>query len=353
MRRKVLIIQDVIPHYRVPVFNELAKHVDLTVVYSDGKTPEDTDFLPVRLEQTKVLKLFRYHKKSYSMVKDFDAVITLLDGSCFTTKLLCNTGKRKKTILWGIGVAAGYNTRYDGCPKTAQVVKKMIQKVAAAVFYSSYPVEKYSQMGIPAEKLFVANNTVPVLPAEECARDTILFIGTLYRAKKIFELLENYKNAYEKDQNLYKLVIVGDGEEYDAVCEWIKENGLMEKIQLTGAIFDDEILKTYFAKAIMCVSPDQAGLSVLKSMGYGVPFVSHKDAITGGERFNIDNGVNGVLFDDFSCIEEIFLDSVKNKEKYLQMGVNAKEHYFNNRTIPQMVDGFVQAVEYCCSKRRK
>lgn len=353
MRRKVLIIQDVIPHYRVPVFNELAKHVDLTVVYSDGKAPENVQFQPVRLEQTKVLKLFRYHKKSYSMINDFDAVITLLDGSCFTTKLLCNTHKRKKTILWGIGVAAGYNMRYDGCSRTAQAVKKMIQKAAAAVFYSSYPVEKYSQMGIDSEKLFVANNTVPVLPVETCPRDTILFIGTLYRAKKIFELLENYRSAYSKDQDLSKLVIVGDGEEYDAVCKWIKENKLQEKIQLTGAIFDEEILKTFFARAIMCVSPDQAGLSVLKSMGYGVPFVTHKDAITGGERFNIVDDVNGVLFDDFSCIEGIFLDSVKNKEKYVQMGVNAKEHYFANRTIPQMVDGFVQAVEYCCRKNGK
>lgn len=351
MRRKVLIIQDIIPHYRVPVFNELARYVDLTVVYSDGKAPENVQFQPVRLEQTKVLKLFRYHKKSYAMAKTFDAVITMLDGSCFTTKLLCNTAIRKKTILWGIGVAAGYNIRYDSCSRTAQSVKKMIQKVAAAVFYSSYPVEKYSQMGISPEKLFVANNTVSVLPIEVCLRDTILFVGTLYRAKKIFELLENYKNAYDKNQNLYNLVIVGDGEEYGTVREWIKENGLEKKVQLTGSIFDDEILKTYFSKAIMCVSPDQAGLSVLKSMGYGVPFVCHKDAITGGERFNIEDGVNGLLFDGFECLEKIFLDSIQNKGKYLLMGEKAKSYYLQNRTIPQMVEGFRQAVQFCCDEK--
>lgn len=351
-KKKVLIIQDLIPHYRVPVFNELAKHVELTVVYSDGKEPQGAHFTPVRLAQTKVLGLFRYHKKSYPMTKNFDAIITMLDGSCFTTRLLCATPRRKKTILWGIGVAAGYNMRYDGCPKTAEAVYKMIRKVAAAVFYSPYPAEKYAKMGIAPKKMFVANNTVPVLPVAETEKNTILFIGTLYRAKKIFELLTNYQNAYKKNPDLYNLVVVGDGEEYDAICQWIKENGLEEKIQLTGAIFDDDILKAHFAKAIMCVSPDQAGLSVLKSMGYGVPFVTHKDAITGGERFNIVDGENGVLFDDFDCLEKVFLDSIQNKEKYLQMGQMAKDHYFGNRTIPQMVDGFVQAIHFCCDDKK-
>lgn len=46
-----------------------------------------------------------------------------------------------------------------------------------------------------------------------------------------------------------------------------------------GGVYNDEELVSYFEKAIICIFPDQAGLSVLKSIGYGVPYVMHKDAI--------------------------------------------------------------------------
>ncbi len=33
---KILLIQDVIPHYRIPIFNLIAQKVDLTVMIVDG-----------------------------------------------------------------------------------------------------------------------------------------------------------------------------------------------------------------------------------------------------------------------------------------------------------------------------
>ena len=257
-------------------------------------------------------------------------------------------------MLWGIGVSASYNARFDQSQKVANDMYKMIKKAKAALFYSDYPVEKYSKMGISKEKMFVANNTVAVSSIQnEQERNSILFVGSLYKAKKIFELLENYHEAYKINQDVSDLVLVGDGDEYENVKNWISELGLESKITLTGAIFDDEILKEYFAKALICVSPDQAGLSVLKSMGYGVPFITHKDAITGGERLNIKNGENGVLFDDFAELKDIFVNLADEKEKYIEMGKKAKEHYDTNRTVPQMAEGFVEAINYVLKQNNK
>lgn len=345
-KRKVLLVQSVIPHYRVPVFNKLAETVDLTVVFDSGEVPADVKFVAKKVETFYFLNKIRLHKENLlRLAKNYDVTIAML-YSCITTRLLCKFRAKTKLILWGIGVSASYNVRYDSRPEDAAIYMQLIDKADAALFYSSYPVEKYSAMGVSPKKLFVANNTVQVLPVEECGRNSILFVGSLYKAKKIFELLEGYKSACSMCDMVPKLIIIGDGEDSDSVKAWVKENHYEQQILLLGAIYDEKTLSEYFSRAIVCISPDQAGLSVLKSFGYGVPFVTHKNAITGGERLNVENGVNGVLFDSFDEITGLIKDCAEHPERYIRMGEAARKYYDENRTVNHMVKGFLDAIEF-------
>lgn len=352
-KSKVIIFQGQIPQYRVPIFNEIAKKYELLVVYSDGNTPKNIEF-EVKKVSSFIFKSFIFLKTNiFRLVKEADAIITMLDSSYIPTQLLSRTKHRKKTILWGIGVAASYSSRFDSDPRTVLVYSKYIKRVEAALFYSEYPVKKYIENGVLEDKLFVANNTVEVLPVEKVERKNILFIGTLYKAKKIFELLNSYEKAFTENSNVPKLVVVGDGSEKDNIEKWIKENKLQNNIVLTGAIFEETKLSKIFAESIACISPDQAGLSVLKSFGYGVPFITHKNSITGGERLNIIDGNNGVFFDDFDEITNIILDITRNPKKYVTMGENALSYYNSKRTVSNMVSGFCDAIEYVKNKNLK
>jgi len=342
---KVMIVQEEIPHYRVPVFDELGKRVELTVVFSKGDAPSGVSF------QCKKVETFRFkyvfHKKSiWWMARGFDAVIYSYGMGFFCLKPLAALPRKYKLIYWSIGVSASYAGRYDADQNWAENFKKRIEKGDAVLFYSDYPIKKYIGMGVDPKKMFVANNTVRVLPCADREKDSILFIGSLYKQKKIDILLEAYKEAYSRNKDVPKLVIIGDGNERSGIEKWISDQDLGEKIHLTGSIFDDEALVPYFEKAIMCVSPDQAGLSVLKSMGYGVPYVTHRNAITGGEIFNIKNGENGILMEDFNELPEIILEAAENKERFRQMGQAAKLHYDTERTVGRMVDGFCEAINY-------
>lgn len=346
-RKRVLIIQSQIPHYRIPIFNELSKTLDLTVVYDKGDVPADTKFDTKKIELKHIKRIPKIHKKNIlRMAKKYDVVISMLDGSYMTTHLLCYFRRKTKLILWGIGVAASYKVRYDASQEEADGFRRLIQKADAALFYSQYPVDKYAQMGVPVEKMFVANNTVQVLPAENTEKEHILFVGSLYKAKKIFELLKCYEKACESTPTVPKLVIVGDGEDGYDVRRWIAEKGMEDKILLTGAIYDEAKIAELFSRAIVCISPDQAGLTVLQSFGYGVPFVTHKNAITGGERHNIVNGTNGVLLDSFDEMTTVLRECAENAEEYLTMGRNAKTFYEENRTVKHMVNGFLDAIAY-------
>lgn len=345
---KVVIYQDKIMPYRVEIFNKLAQQVDLTVAYADG------DFLPEGIEfKTSKIKIKKFRGYTFlgkdfkKLQKESDAVILPLTQGLVNTILNL---KNKKHIFWGIGVPAAYNCRFDSLGDN-DTLSKLSKKANCCLFYSSYPKEKYKKLGFKTEKMFVANNTV-VIPKIELKKDkkSILFVGSLYPQKKIDELLIAYNEVHKKNADLPDLTIIGNGSMYDWCKDYCKKNGLSEKVKLAGEIHDETILKDYFADALMCVSPDQAGLSVLKSMGYGVPYVTHKNAITGGEIFNILNGENGVLYETEEDLVKIIEEASENRQKYLNFGEKAYEYYWRDRKPEIMVQGFVDAVNFVVLK---
>lgn len=172
-----------------------------------------------------------------------------------------------------------------------------------------------------------------------------MVIGTLYREKGIQSLLDVYKEL-RPTCNLPLLNIIGKGPDYDIINQWIQANDMQDLIVLRGAIYDIDEKAKYFARALACISPKQAGLTVLESMGYGVPFISTKNAITGGELFNVHNGVDGVVMESEGELSSVVRDIAEKPDKYIAMGEKAKEFYDKNRTPKHMAQGFWEAIQY-------
>lgn len=350
--QKVLIIQGEITEYRVPIFNELAKSVDLTVLYSEKELPNNIEFKTLKIPTKKVFGRIIFHRgKLRKICNNFDVVISMFNLNYFHNNQLAFGRRKYKLIYWGIGVSASLNKRYDEKKGFDFIRKHLIKKADAALFYSSYPVEKYSKLGVKKEKLFVAHNTLYIDEDlnddnPSISRDSILFLGTLYRQKRIDILFEQYNEAYLEEKNIPHLYVIGGGEMFNDLKLYIEENGLESKITMVGPVYSQEGLNKYFNKSLGCFSIDQAGLSVLQSMGRGVPFITFKNAITGGEIFNIEHEINGLLLDNTSDIKNVILDMKENPHRYLQMGVKAREYYVENRGVKHMVQGFLDAINY-------
>ncbi|ADY30448.1 glycosyltransferase [Cellulophaga lytica] len=348
--QKVLIIYNRIWPYRIPIFNLLSKEYDLTVSYSiDNSFDEDVDFKVVKFPGKKFLSRFYIHNDSlHKICENYDVVIGYGDiGWLSLVKLLFIKNKSYKLILWGIGVRASYKSSYGEKSIWDKVRFFLMKKTDAVLFYSKDPIPLYVKEGFKKDKLHVANNTVYVDEIDESIkRENLLFIGTLYKQKKIYELLDSYHIAYKKNKALPNLEIIGGGDEFDNITNWIKKENLSHKVFLRGKIFDEGILKKYFSSAIACISPGQAGLSVLKSMGYGVPYISKKNAITGGEIFNIENGVSGLLYENDDELQSIILDISENPDKYIEMGKKAKSFYDQHRKPEDMAKGISNSIKW-------
>ncbi len=347
---KVLILYNKLFHYRIPVWNELSRFCDLTVAYSFGDENITKEvnclFKIMYLPAKRYAKRFVIQKDNIrEIIKDFDVVVAYGDIAWLKYSTL-PWRKSVKVVFHTLGVSANYNKGYDQQKKWDRVRAFVYGKANAIAFYTEYPIEKYIKLGIPRERMFVAPNTVKVLPLIGTERkDSILMVGTLYREKGIQLLLDAYLNLKQLE-NLPVLKIIGTGPDYDVIKEWITKNKMSHLIHLEGAIYNIEEKAHYFSNAIACVSPKQAGLTVLESMGYGVPFITSSKSITGGEISNIHDGIDGVLFDEDSSLVTIIEDITKNPTKYIEMGYAARKFYEQNRTVEHMANGLWEAIKY-------
>lgn len=344
---KVIILYNKIFHYRIPVWNILAERCDLTVTYSLGEVPDGVEikfktlYLPYRKLGPFVIHIDNIRK----LASQYDAVIAYGNIAWLKFAFLPWLNK-SKVVYHTLGVSASYDKGFDEHREWDRIRSFFYNKADALAFYTQYPIEKYERLGIKREKMFEAPNTVAVSPIKEpIKKDSILMIGTLYRQKGIDLLLNAYYNLKDKC-SLPELNIVGNGPDYESIRKWIETHAMVEKVKLRGAVYDIDEKARYFAKAIACISPKQAGLTVLESMGYGVPFITTKNAITGGELLNVHNGVDGVILDDETLLEATIMDISENPEKYIEMGAKAQEFYQECRTPRHMADGLWKAISY-------
>lgn len=132
---------------------------------------------------------------------------------------------------------------------------------------------------------------------------------------------------------------------FEQLGEQIFRYGLESKINLKGPIYDSNTLNSLLAESILSFSPKQAGLSVLQSMSVGVPFVTTKNAITGGEILNISDTVNGIILDSEKDMNNVLVDAMENFEKYNEMSLRAYEYYISFRTPKVMAKGIIDCIK--------
>lgn len=339
--------------YRAPIYELINKEVDLTVAYTISNKIKVANYKIIHFPYFKVGPVI-IHKGVSTLLNQFDVVILLPHLKFLWLNHIVYTKHKYKIVTWNIGIHVTYDRHYNlnNPPSFLDRIFENINDHAdACIFYMPEPIAYWKKYkNINTDKYFVAHNTVKidsfnVLPPFT-EKNSFLFVGTLYAQKGISELIDAYALAKQKVGSLPILNIIGKGPEKEAIESQIKAKGLEENIILCGPIYDETILKEYFFKSIMCISPKQAGLSVLKSFGYGVPFVTHTDAITGGEKTNITNGENGLFYDTKEELVNILIDAVENPSKFEKMSKHARSYYLNEAPPEKMAKGVLKAIDY-------
>ena len=340
-RERVLLIYTEVLEYRIPFFAALGEKVDLTVTHSGRRmTDGSVGFREIVLPRS---RLWRFHYqdglREIIQKSKFDTVIFFMDLAWIST--VCAflfPPDRTRRVIWGLW-------------RTGRRVPDMFRvwiarKADFNIFYSEGAAKDFLAQGVAPELISVASNTFRVArPSRNVNshRDSILVVGSFNPRKRNDITLAAFLEAAGTAP--VRLVFVGDGPERNRIELLARQSRLARQIEFHQACHDEEVLRGFYDRAICSVSHGQAGLSVLQSFAYGVPFITSRGAISGGEIENILPLENGCLTDGTqSGLVDALRGLIRNPGKAEALGWAALQHYRTRASIDRMVGGFTQAI---------
>jgi len=359
------IIQPCLPHYRVTFFAELNRRVADGVVvlagpHSFGSSPRSVEQAPgvnwIRVEniflgnQLVIQKLPRWVVRA-------DIVVLSFDLRTISNLYLFERRKRLKlpVILWGHG--------FSPRPNLPQWVRRLrvwwAHQADAVIFYSDKGKQDFVSAGLPADKLFVARNSIDLEAIRRAAakysfeRRDILFIGRLVPAKKADVLIQAFKYAQSRLPTGTHLLIVGDGPERTRLKAMAQETQLADAVEFVGEKTNETELAPLFARSIVSVSPGPIGLAAIHSLAYGVPILVSDNEPHGPEIEALVPGKNSEYFpaNDSTALADRLVELLTQHSRLIEMGLRGQSLVQSKYSVQNMADVFLQAFDYVTRDR--
>lgn len=156
--------------------------------------------------------------------------------------------------------------------------------------------EKYYELGFRGEIRYLPNallSKVALPVAVERDPNLFLFFGRLSSEKGVDQLLR----AWPSVRSPYRLKIVGEGPEKEALMKLAQELGIRERIEFAGALYGIHLERAKAeAEAVILPSRwyENMPYALLESLQAGSVVIASR---LGGMAERIQHGVNGFLFD--------------------------------------------------------
>ncbi len=374
---KVVIVQYVCPHYRVPFFRELAKKVNLILLHGKGEN---------RGSYQNAIDITGFaHKKLFLIALNFyirDSYIRLF---WFPT-LLFHLYKLKPEVIITEGFTNLINNIFlwiyskvfnipliiwdSGRVKTKPMsfLRKimeplnifLLKQCNAIIAYGTIAKDYFISIGADSEKIFIAQNTIDV---ETCIRETerveanlsmikkvrkklsldnkkvILFVGALEKMKKIENLIAVFGELKRKISDV-SLLIIGDGSYKEKLVNFVQSQKIRDCIFL-GKITDGA--GVYFLISDIFVLPGRGGLAINQAMAYGKTIIVKEG--DGTEIDLIKHGLNGFIIKNICELKDLLMSLLNNELQLKKMGKESLK-IIKKFKLENMVKKFVETIEY-------
>lgn len=374
--KKVLIIQQMIPEYRIGFFNrlksELAKEqVELSLVFGNNSTNYKSGPLFYEIDwgksiSNKTIKIGRLHlcwqPVPLGYLKEFDLVIVEKSNKLLLNYYLMILRKLGTTRIafWGHG--------RDLQSKPERMNNRFgllfLRQCDWWFAYTSSVKEYIAAKKFPAAKITVVQNAIDTNQLQksfDAGNDCLgelkrklgidsekvgIFCGGMYPNKRIGFLIDACL-LIRKSIPDFQMIFIGDGEES------YKVKNAAEKypwVHYAGSINGAERIK-YFKIAAVQLMPGLVGLGILDSFAMETPIITTSFEFHSPEIEYLENGINGIITKDNLTDYAAEVIRILDTKSYLGLipgcRIAAKKY-----TIGRMVDNFKEGILSALASKR-
>lgn len=350
------IVQRVLPSYRAPFFDLLAKDADGLSVFAGQPRPGEGIRSAMHLDVAHWEPAFNLHLFSGPLYLCYqrglldwlqrlnpDALVVEANPRYLSTPQAIRWMKTHGRPVLGWGLGAPPVRGPLASLRTARRLK-FLQQFDGLIAYSQRGEAEYRALGLPAERIFVAPNAVAPRPnAPVQARNfdgplTVLYVGRLQTRKRLDALLRAC--AALPAQHQPKLVLVGDGParaELQQLAQRIYPN-----TQFTGHLQGDA-LEQRFAQAHLFVLPGTGGLAVQQAMAHGLPIIV---AEGDGSQADLVDHTNGWLLPpgDEAALRAALAQALADPVSLQTKGAASHQRVQDTFNLERMATAFIHAI---------
>ncbi len=371
---RLVIVQRVLPLYRVPVFEGLAE-LELGEVHVVAGMPSANEGIRcasslkrVTLHRVRNLVVhglagpITYQRGLLKILQSLNPDVAIFEANprlASSWLALAQLRRRGKPVLgWGLGELPRHGSRI-AVGVRAFLATRFVRRFDGAVAYSSKAAKDFCRMGVPSDRVVVAHNSTDTseadmfwrrLAGDRCwvpgwrsenrlASDlpVVIFVGRLNAGKNI----ENLINVAAELSSQMQLLIVGDGPQKAQLDTLARDRA-------ANAVFlghrTGEALARAFLASDLFVLPGAGGLALHQAMCYGLPVVATFGDGTEGDL--IQPGRNGALLPDADekTLENAVDGLLRDRAKLLSMGAASRQIIDSRFRMQSMIDNMGKLV---------
>lgn len=375
---RVVVLQRIVPSYRMPVFRRLAAELGWEIVFGRNVPSDnlalggDEPFLhPVEFKPWSNNGSSRYRVPMRQILDRFKPDAIIAEGALGLTSTW-ELGTRRAfgggplLLFWTIGYDPN-QPREHGNMAMRQWPYVVAYAPADALVLYGHDGADFLRRFYPNKPMFVAQNTIDVealqrhrdeaTPAERLGRPELLTIGRLNANKNFASLVRSFL-AFRQTFPDAVLKIIGEGPDRAAV-EAAAGDQLGKSVRLLGASFDEAETARHMLSADMFVMTGRIGLAINHALACDLPVMAFDRVPNGpqhGSEINyLVDGVTGFFVreaseDGFSRkLVDVFSEDHDWKAR---LRPALRDYVQKNLLVDRMLDGF-RAADAFVAERSK
>jgi glycosyltransferase involved in cell wall biosynthesis len=375
MKRRLVLLTEIIAPYRIPVFNALANQsgIDLHVIFLAESDPSLRNWLVYKEEirfSYEVLPSWRHRFGKHNVLlngrvaralRKFSPDVIVCGGYNYLASWQSAIWAKRRQVPFLLWVESTAKDHRSGHLLPESMKTAFMKNCNAFIVAGASSFEYLRGFGLPEKNIFTAPNAVDIeFFAEHAARvrnDAVgqrlrsrlpdhfaLYVGRLVKEKGVFDLLRAYSDLAPNKREELGLVFVGDGparQDLERQAERISPG----RVDFAGFLQRAE-LASYYALADMFVLPthsDPWGLVVNEAMACSLPAICTN--VAGCVPDLVKDQWNGITFpvQDTAALAYAITELSNDAELRSIMGNRSKDRILRN-SPEACAAGIAQAV---------